>query len=173
MDFKRLYLNYKKLQKPIMKKVLLLFIFFISFSKAFSQDNFVALDNKLVWETVFINNEPNIAGILQKHSKFKITEGKDGIYTGKAAKMSSNCDSQSKALNHEYDFDFEIEVSEGKYRVTITNIVFKGKGGAKAEKFFLEKGEVKSTKAVEADLTCLDTYFTKLFSMTTVYKNKS
>jgi hypothetical protein len=77
-----------------------------------------------------------------------------------------------------FSFDFEIEVSDGKYRVTITNLVFK-KLKAKtakaktAENYFIKEGKLITEKQVQAALTCLDTYFNKIFSATTVYKNRS
>ena len=158
-----------------MKKIILLIICVLSTFSALSQDtNFSVLNGKLVWENVIISQEINIPAIVARHSNLTITGAEGSIYKGKATGLSSSCGNTSKILKNEYGFNFEIEMSEGKYRVTITNIVFAGKCGGRAEGFYIDKLQGKRGHAnAGADLTCLDAYFTKLFTMTRLYKTKS
>lgn len=171
---KIVYLMHQK-NNNCMKKLLLLTLSVLFGLSAYSQENsFAVLNNHLVWEDVIIAPEANIPAIITRHSKLKITSTEGNIYRGKAMGLSSSCNDSSKILKNEYNFDFEIELSEGKYRVTVTNIVFKGKRGGKADNFYIEKYPGKSVLAnADADLNCLDAYFIKLFTMTTVYKTKS
>ena len=158
-----------------MKKTLLLIVCVLFTFTAFSQDNsFAVVNGKLVWEDVIISQETNIPAIVTRHSKLSITKAEGAIYKGKATGLSSSCSDTSKILKNEYNFNFEIEMSEGKYRITITDVVFTGKGGGKAEGFYIEKNSGMPELANNnADLACLDAYFTKLFTMTSVYKTKS
>jgi|GEM_PF-1926000 len=156
------------------KTVLLLVCVFYTLSALSQGNNFAVADGKLVWENVIISQEINIPAIVARHSKLTITGAEGSIYKGKATRLSSSCGNTSKILKNEYGFNFEIEMSEGKYRVTITNIVFAGKRGGRAEGFYIDKLQGKPVHAnAGADLTCLDAYFTKLFTMTRLYKTKS
>jgi hypothetical protein len=158
-----------------MKKTLLLIVCVLFTFSAFSQDtSFAVVNGKLVWEDVIISQETNIPAIVTRHSKLSITKVEGAVYKGKATGLTSSCSDASKILKNEYNFSFEIEMSEGKYRITITDIVFTGKGGGRAEGFYIEKNPRADELANNStDLTCLDAYFTKLFTMTSVYKTKS
>ena len=135
---------------------------------------FTAVGEKLIWENVFISNETNITSIITRHSRLKIISVKGQVYKGVATGVSSSCPGTSKALKSEYNFDFEIEASEGKYRVTVSNIKFVGKkAGSNADKLYIAGGTIKSTKSNEADLACIDAYLNKVFTMTFVYKSRS
>lgn len=158
-----------------MKKVLLLLVFlYFTHPSASQVSNFAVLNGKLVWENVIIAREDNIPAMIATHAKLSVAKVSDVLYRGKASGLTSSCDDTSNVLKNEYNFNFEIEMSDGKYRVTITDIVFSGKRGGKAERFYTNRrNDTLKTKGVNSDLSCLDAYFTKLFTMTGFYKTKS
>ncbi|MFP9098375.1 hypothetical protein ACLI09_04915 [Flavobacterium sp. RHBU_24] len=156
------------------KTILLLVCVFYTLSVLSQGNNFAVLNGKLIWESVIISQETNIPAVVATHTKLAITGTEGNIYKGKATGLSSSCGDTSKILEREYNFNFEIELSESKYRITVTDIVFTGKGGGRAEAFYIDKyGSERLPATAGADLACLDAYFTKLFTMTRVYKTKS
>ena len=162
-----------------MKKAFL-FILFFSFSIGCmaQSTNFVVSSNKLVWENVFISSETNIPNLLARHTRLKITSGNGSIYNGNGVNLRNTCPGTSDFLKDDFSFNFEIEVREGKYRVTISDIVFCKKAKVKknttgAEKYLVDNDNLKTGDKADTDLTCLENYFTKLFSATTIYKNRS
>lgn len=155
-----------------MKKLALIIVMSLITSITIAQSTgFVAMGGKLVWENVFISNEANIQSLISRHSRLKIISAKGQVYKGVATGVSSSCEGTSKNLKSEYGFDFEIEKSDGKYRVTVTNLHFKNK--ATAEKYYIASGTIKASVINNADLACIDAYLNKLFSMTFSYKNRS
>ncbi|TRW24408.1 hypothetical protein FMM05_11285 [Flavobacterium zepuense] len=162
-----------------MKKIALLLLLLCSLS-GFSQANsFIISNEKLIWENVFISEETNIPAIISRHVRLKITSSEGGVYKGTGTELKNTCPGTSDFLKDDFSFDFEIELREGKYRVTISNLIFLKKTAKKkhaqpmgAEKFLTDKGVIKSGGKSDADLLCLDNYFNKIFSMTTAYKNR-
>jgi len=129
---------------------------------------FVALDNKLVWENVFVYPVANVPAIVAKHGKLKIISTDGKLYKGRATGVMYRCSGCSAVFKYGYNFDFEIEVANDKYRVTISNVTFNnsrnGETKTPAEKPFLQTGKIKQTADVVTDITCLDTFFNKIFS---------
>lgn len=156
-----------------MKKVLFFLLFSVS---CFAQvNNFYAKNNTLVWENVIISDQNNIPELIQRHPRLSITPGTS--YKGKGTEIRHTCEGCSSYMDNEFSFDFEIKLSEGKYSVTVYNLVYKlmpQKNNLKktvtADSIILKNGAVR--KDINEDLACLDRYFNKIFSMTRVYKNK-
>ncbi|KOS05088.1 hypothetical protein AM493_02840 [Flavobacterium akiainvivens] len=142
---------------------------------AMGQSNsFLASSNKLVWENVFITNDTNIQAFISRHSKLKITSADQNIIKGNAAGIRNTCPETSVFMKDNVSFNFEIESSDGKYRVTVTNIIFTKKNAKKgtiAENYFIKDGQILTTGTLPADLNCIDAYFNRIFN-TTLYKNR-
>lgn len=160
-----------------MKRFFGVIIFFVSLSVYGQSNSFLASNNKVVWENVFITNEAKIPELIARHSRLKIVSSDQNIYKGTATEMRNSCPETSAFMKDAFSFDFEIEISDGKYRVTVTNIVFtKNKGkqakNTTAESYFIKNGELQTTGTLTADLNCLDTYFNRIFN-TGLYKNRS
>lgn len=157
--------------KKIVVTFLLLFITVYSYSQT---TGFSLLKGKLVWENVYISKEPNVAALIARNSRLKITSVNGSLYKGTGTGLNKVCAGTSKVLSGGYNFNFEIELSQAKYRVTLFFISFnKGKKKLLAENHFLEKGKLKQTKEAKADLKCMEDYFIKIFEQVTVYKNRS
>lgn len=146
-----------------------LFVFVFS---VLQSTNFLVLDDKIVWENVFITDD-DIISLIKKNPGLKIESKTENIYKGHAIGLKNTCAETSDFLNYEYLFDFEIEVSKGKYRATVTNLRFKESKNNiyTSENFFLDKKELKSDPKSEADLICIDGFFNRMFT-NTIYKNK-
>lgn len=161
-----------------MRKLFVTLLFLLSVS-CFAQDNnFIVENEKLVWENVFISSETNIPNIVGRHSRLKIMSSDGALYRGKGIELRNTCAGTSDFLKDDYSFDFEIELRDGKYRVTITNIIFskktkKLKSTTLAENYFLENGKIKSDTVTTADLACIENYIIKVFSPIMAYKSKS
>jgi len=161
-----------------MKKIFFIALFSFSLSCLAQETNFLVSDSKVVWENVFISSETNIPNVIARHTRLKIISSADNIYKGKGIDVRNTCPGTSGFFKDDLSFDFEIELRDGKYRVTVTNMVFskkvkKQKMQTPAEKYFLTDEVLKTGGENTVDFTCLENYFTKLFSMTMVYKNKS
>jgi hypothetical protein len=146
----------------------------VSMAVQAQSNSFLASGNKLVWENVFISNETNIPASISRHSKLKIVSSDQKVFTGKGDGIKNTCPETSAFMKNELSFDFEVEASDGKYRVTITNIVFKNKNKkvSTAESYFIKNGDMQTTGTLQADLDCLDVYFNRIFN-TALYKNRS
>ncbi|AWH85852.1 hypothetical protein HYN59_12390 [Flavobacterium album] len=137
--------------------------------------NFIARKKNLVWENVVISDQANIPELISKHPRLTVTSSNNSVYKGKGTLIKNTCPNTSPFMENEFSFDFEIEPGEGKYRVTVSNIVYshaKSKNTTAAEKYFLEKGNLKQDTQSKTDLECLSLYFSRIFTMTMVYKNK-
>ncbi|WP_294819375.1 hypothetical protein [uncultured Flavobacterium sp.] len=154
-----------------MKKLILFLLFSAS---CWSQANgFIVRQKKLVWESVVITSETNIPELVSKHSRLTIASSDKSLHKGKGAHFKNTCPGASAFMDQEFSFDFEIEEGDGKYRVTISNIVYHDKNKqAGAERYFIEKSALKQDEASSLNLGCLDFYLNRLFTMTSVYKNK-
>ena len=161
-----------------MKKVVFLFLFILLSVSGFAQvSNFYAKNNALVWENVIITDQGNIPELIQRHPRLSITSVSGDSYKGKGTEIRHTCEGCSPYMDNELSFDFEIKLSEGKYSVTVYNLIYKlkpqdnnSKKTVTADEMILKSGVVR--KDVEEDLACLNRYFSKIFSMTRVYKNK-
>ncbi len=150
----------------------------LSFSCFSQENNFIADGGKIIWENVFINSESNIPNIIGRHSRLKIISSEQSLYKGKGFELRNTCPGTSEFLKDDFSFDFEIELKDGKYRVTLSNIVFskvlkKQKSTTPAEAYFLERGKIKDIPATQADLICMENYIIRLFSPIMAYKSKS
>ena len=106
----------------------------------------------------------------------KVTSTDGKVYKGVGKNIIYKCSDTSATLNKGYSFNFEVELVEGKYRVTITGIVFNttGKTGkTQADAYFINDGKLKQDTLVVADMTCLEGYFNRIFSTSTTLKNRS
>jgi len=161
-----------------MKRFFFIVLFSFSLSCLAQESNFLVSDNKVVWENVFISSETNIPNVIARHTRLKITSSANNVYKGRGIDVRNTCPGTSSFFKDDLSFDFEIELRDGKYRITISNMVFskkikKTKTATPAEKYFLADEVLKTGEEANVDFTCLENYFTKLFSMTMVYKNKS
>lgn len=162
------------IKSSMSKYFLLLFLTINCFSQSAS---FGVSNGKLFWENVYISNETNIPQLIKRHSKLKIDSVSKTIYKGHATSLKNTCDNASTYLDAEFNFNFEIELREGKYRVTISKLVFKDKKNKSKNKtidselYYVENGVLKSSSG--KDLECLENYFNRIFSFTTLYKSKS
>ncbi|MXN89758.1 hypothetical protein GR160_00825 [Flavobacterium sp. Sd200] len=161
-----------------MRKFFVIFLFLYSLSGIAQDNNFIVEKDKLVWENVFISTETNIPNIVGRHSRLKIISSEGLVYKGKAVELRNTCPGSSNLLKNDYSYDFEIELKEGKYRVTVSNIVFykkvkKQKVVSTAESNFIENAKLKQDATTLADLTCIENYIVKLFSPIMAYKSKS
>lgn len=155
-----------------MKK--LIFFLLLSVSCWSQTTGFVARHKNLVWENVVITNETNIPALIARHPRLAITSSNKTLHKGTGTLFKNTCPGASAFMDFEFSFDFEIEAGDGKYRVTVSNLVYhtvKGKKTA-AEKYFLEKGLLKHDEISNKDLNCLDAYLNRIFTMTQLYKNK-
>jgi hypothetical protein len=157
-----------------MKKVQLLIILLLFSLSGYSQiTGFAVINNKLVWENVFVATQQNIPALIERNSRLKImyTDGK--MYKGTGTNVLYKCGDNSNVFKNGYNFNFGAELVEGKYRITVTNINFNTKAKTTAEKHFIEAGKIKQDELTIADLSCLQLYFDRVFSVSTVLKNKS
>jgi hypothetical protein len=157
-------------------KILLLFIFF-SITGFAQTSNFFVKQNGIIWENVFITDKKGITDLIQKHPRLVIKSSDSGTYKGYGSEVKHTCPDTSPFMEKDLSFDFEIVVSEGKYRVTVSNIKYtsNGKKGAKAiikpESMWLASGQIN--KNYSNDYACLNNYFNRIFTMSSVYKNKT
>ena len=160
------------------KKIQLLFIAILLSANAFAQvNNFFVKDSRLIWENAFLSDNTSLPMLLQRHPRLTIVSTEGNIYKGQGSEIRTSCPGTSSFMEHEVSFDFEIEMSDGKYRATVYNLKFtsvdekKGKAVIKPESVVVAKGAIK--KKYNEDLNCLNSYFTRIFTMTPIYKNKS
>jgi len=161
-----------------MKKFFFLVLFSFSVNCIAQDANFLVNNGKVMWENVFISSETNIPNIIARHARLKILSSANNVYKGKGVDVRNTCPGTSAFFKDDLSFDFEIELRDGKYRVTITNMVFakkvkKIKTTTPAEKYFLVVDALKTGAEAEVDYACLENYFNKLFSMNMTYKTKS
>lgn len=157
-----------------MRKFLLLL--FIASQSIYSQvENFAIQGKNLVWENVYISNEANIPQLVERHSSLKVISQKGNLFKGTGSSVKCSCAEASPLLDNPFNFNFEIELRGDKYRVTLTNFTFsdKSKKTKKATNYFIEKNALKTDENTKNDLSCLNNYFNRIFSMTVYYKNKS
>lgn len=156
-----------------MKKM---FVFILFTVTCWSQsNNFLLKDNKLIWENVYITNQENIAALISNHPQLQINSVSGNIYKGTGTKMKIICDGTSSFMDNDLSFTFEIEVRDGKYRVSVYDMVYTKSGKKKKiypEKYIVKNGAIKPAKEAVNDLACLDSYFNKIFTLALVYKNK-
>lgn len=157
-----------------MNKFLLLLIIICQHNYA-QTENFAVLDKKLVWENVYISNETNIPQLVERHSSLKIVSQNGNLFKGVASFVKCNCADTSLLLDKPLNFNFEIELRGDKYRVTLTDFVFsaENKKRTKDNSSFIYKEDLKNNNQTRKDLSCLNNYFNRIFSMTVYYKNKS
>ncbi|NDI99117.1 hypothetical protein GWA97_08535 [Flavobacterium sp. LaA7.5] len=153
-----------------MKK--LVFFLLLSVSCFAQVSNFYVKDNDLVWENVIITDQNNIPELIQRHPRLNIISASGTLYKGKGTEIKHICEGCSSYMDNELSFDFEIKLSEGKYGITVFNLVYtlSPQKTVTAGDIMLKNGVIK--KEIEEDLACLNRFFGKIFSMTTVYKNK-
>ncbi len=160
-----------------MKRIFLVMLFLVSVGATAQSNSFLTSGGKLVWENVFITGEANIPGLISRHVKLKITSSGQNLFKGRGEDIRNTCPGTSVFMKDDFSFDFEIEVSDGKYRVSVTNIVFKKGKGSKvkataAESYFIKDGQLQNTGTLPADLNCMDVYFNRIFNIA-MYKNRS
>lgn len=158
-----------------MKYFLILFLFV--FQAHAQSSGFAVRNNILVWENIYVSDEAEVARILERHPRLKITSHKGNIFKGVVKNSKNSCPGTSPGLvDAEINFSFEIEKSAGIYRVTITNVKVlphgKSKKTAAAESYFLEKGIIKTGTQATTDLSCLEGMFNRMFTATNSLKNK-
>ncbi|AXG74595.1 hypothetical protein DVK85_10255 [Flavobacterium arcticum] len=156
-----------------MKKVIFFFLFSIS---CFAQvHNFYVKNNSLVWENVIITNQDNIPEFIAHHPRLSIASSNHS-YKGKGTEIRHTCEGCSSYMDNELSFDFEIKLREGKYSIIVYNLIYTVMSQENhrkiiiADSIMLKKGGIRND--LNKDLTCLDIYFNRIFSMTGIYKNK-
>ncbi|WP_159798996.1 hypothetical protein [Flavobacterium sp. MK4S-17] len=153
-----------------MKKVLLLLLF--SVNCLAQVNNFVLKNDDVVWENVFITDQKNIPELITQHPKLKIVSSTGAVYKGRGFEIKHTCQDSPSYMTNELNFDFEIELAEGKYRVTVYNIQYTEREKVNIKHYTSERKTLKSDKETITALNCLDSYFNKLFTLATLYKNK-
>ena len=163
----------------MIKKIALLFII-IPFC-AIGQENFKAVDSKVVWQHVF---EDSIsAQKYLKHVNTLISQENPAQLTvdyisGQSTYMNliEDKSSLSAAFKKPAKFDFNIDFKEGKYRVTVRNIALEGisltlYGVTDDSDFYLDKefirtrdAQLRKNKMAKRLLTRLDSALIKLFT---------
>jgi hypothetical protein len=160
-----------------MKTINFFIILFLFALQGYAQaTGFAVISNKVVWENVFVSDQQNIPALIARHSRLKVTSTDGKVYKGVGKNIIYKCSDTSATLKKGYSFNFEVELVEGKYRVTISGIVFNttGKTGkTQADTYFVTDGKLKQDAAVVADMTCLEGYFNRIFSTSTTLKNRS
>ncbi|MFL9844471.1 hypothetical protein [Flavobacterium rhizosphaerae] len=159
-----------------MKKVLFILLLIVTWSFEAQVNNFVMHKNKMIWENVFLTEGSDIPNLIIRHPQLSITSVNGKKYNGTCKDVNYVCENTSEYMSQKMSFDFQIEIQKGKYRVTIFNLQFSKQGlpaaKAKAEDYFVEKGNLKTQDKTVRDMDCMDAYFNKIFTMTAVYKNK-
>lgn len=157
-----------------MKNVQIIIILLLFSLVGYSQGTgFAVINNKLVWENVFVSSQQNIPILIERNSRLKITSTDGKIYKGTGSNVLYKCGDNSAVFKRGYNFNFEVELVEGKYRVTVANITFNTKIKTPGEKHFIENGKLKPDDLTNADLSCMNIYFDRVFSTSTSLKNKS
>lgn len=154
---------------------LLIFLLFFAFQSRAQATGFAVIENKLVWENVFVSGHESIQALLSKRSRLKVVSAKGKVLKGTGKNIIYKCSDTSLVLSKGYGFVFEVELVDGKYRVTVSSILFnlkKGRKNISAENHFLVDGKIKDDEASNADLTCLDSYLNRVFSSKSSVKNK-
>lgn len=157
-------------QDTAMKKLLITLLFSVP---VLAQDGFRANGQRIVWEKTFPAENANIVALLDKQPNLKVASFIDNIYKGKAEKITNTCESGSALMKNDCKFDFVIVVNLDSYVVKVTNFKILEKFGpmqAKTmanpcEKHYLYNGALKSDDKTQADLNCIDTYLTGVFSI--------
>lgn len=150
-------------------------LFLVSVAVQAQSTSFLESNNKLVWENVYINSEENVSSFISRHSKLTVSPSSDpSVFKGRGEGIRNTCPETSAFMKDNFSFDFEIEVSDGKYRVTVTGITLTKKSGKKAtaETYFIKDGQLLTDGTLQADLSCLDAYFNRIFNIA-LYKNRS
>jgi hypothetical protein len=159
-----------------MRKRIIVFLVFLASALCKAQGNsFVLLDNKMIWENVFMSNETNIPQLIGRHIRLKLTSSEGNTYKGTGSMIKNTCTGTSDYMKGYLNFDFEIKAGDGKYSVTVTNMAYtpvKNKPAVSLENYLIKKGALAENNKTEADLSCLDAYFNRIFGITTVYQNK-
>ena len=160
-----------------MRKVVFYFCMLFSISCFAQVSNFYTRNNALVWENVIITDQSNIPELIQRHPRLSITSMSGTLYKGKGTEIRHTCEGCSSYMDNEMSFDFEINLSEGKYSITVYNLVYKltaqennPEKTITADEMVLKNDAIRNDR--EEDLACLNRYFSKIFSMTRIYKNK-
>jgi len=145
-----------------------LFLLVIITVNSFAQDHHFKAERKEVfWQMAFKTTETDVPTLIDKNHT-KITVNKEDN-TGKGASLNCDCKGGGWYFEQSFDLIFTIELSEGKYQVTVYNIIFDGESednnNNRLENYVLRLGQnvFHPTEKNLKNLMCLDTYFTKLF----------
>jgi hypothetical protein len=146
-------------------------IFFLLFTSiAFAQiPHFTATNRKVSWELAFKTSETAILPKIDKNDKININ--KDNV-SGKGINLRCNCKGGTFYLENTFDINFTIEFKDGKYKIVVSDINFESEGDndnkSPIENYVLRLGQnvFHPTDKNKLNLTCLDTYFTKIFQIT-------
>lgn len=137
-------------------------------------ENFSVEKNVITWKKVFEFKE-NPIPYLKQNSNLKF---KDSIF-GTADNLLLRCRNISFYCKNDFQINFKIETKENKYRVTVSNIVFKNAininfGGVSTDDklILLEEAELrfkdntirKNNQSV-INLNCIDEFLTELFTI--------
>lgn len=120
-----------------MKKIILLFTISLSVFITAQESAFVISNKQVVWQRIYESNKTpaEVKSILLATGKLKFTGEDTNILTGeisdfimdfKGAGFTKMGTPLYLTNNSKYFANFKIEFKEGKYRVTATNIKFKG-----------------------------------------------
>lgn len=153
-----------------MKK--LLFTLLLS-TPVFAQDGFRANGPAIVWERSFPADDTNIVALLDKQPNLKVASFMDNMYKGKGIDIQNTCEDGSGLMKNNCKFDFVILVNPDSYVVKVTNLKIIEKFGpmqAKTvanpcEKYLMYNKALKTDDKSSADLNCLDSYLSGVFSV--------
>lgn len=135
---------------------------------------FTAENNTIYWENIYQLNSGEKIEDLNQNLKLNITTTGTGVVEENLCK----CNSGSSFINQSFKFNYKIETKEGKYKVLVTNIIFRNGPELYANRIQTDKdiftfeyysldkeGNFKKTFQTKKNLTCLNDYFTNLFKI--------
>lgn len=135
-----------------------------------------SIENKTIinWEKIYVLKENEKIEDLKNNLKLKISND----FIGSISDNQCKCPGGSIFMDWNFNFNYKIDVKDNRYRVSISNIIFKNgmqyyyygvtttKDISTLEYFALKNnGEFKISFQNKANLECLDRYFTKLFTI--------
>ena len=151
-----------------MKKLLLL-LFCLP---ALAQTGFKSDETGLVWQGVFSAENANIAAVLDKDPNLKVGGFLDNMYKGMGDEIQNTCEGGTGLMKNKIKFDFIILSDPNGYVVKVRNLKIIEKYGPMqartmanpSEKYFMDGNTIKTDNTSQANMACLNNFFTALFS---------
>ncbi len=145
-----------------------LFFLFLSFASFAQEHHFTAERQIVTWQNSYETTETDILKLIDKnHPKVQVDLQKS---TGSGRSLNCKCEGTSFYLDSDFNMNFEVEIKDGKYRVTVNDIIFDSEAETESmndrlEFFVLRMGQstFHKTKQNQKNMICIDKYLTNLF----------